>query len=117
MFHPDYFSDRDVFANLIEQSNQLDALLDTIIEPTKENQDRLFDQEKRMLELNPVDIWNVYMEESKELQVEKEFQMFMLDVAEHIGISKDEMTVGDFYMMLENLKRKSVSNGRESGSI
>jgi len=117
MFHPDYFSDRELSNEIIDQSVQLDVLLHTIIEPSEQNEHRLFDVEKRMLELHPSEIWNIYVDGNKELQVEKDFKQFMIAVKEHTGFDKEDMTVGDFYTLLEYLRDKNKTDGRKSGDI
>lgn len=64
-------------------------------------------QERELLMLDLPNIWNVNSKNNMEVEMETEFEMFMLAVGEHTKERIDEITVSRFYSLLGYIKEKN----------
>lgn len=64
-------------------------------------------KERDLLRLNLPNIWNVNNTGNMEVEMETEFEMFMLAVGEHTKERVDEITVFRFYSLLGYIKEKN----------
>jgi hypothetical protein len=87
------------------------ADVDFILEPTEENKKRIYDAEKKILENNKPRSWNIYIHGNMEIEMEVEFEKYLLAVSEHTKESIDGMTVFRFNALVDYLKEKDKSNG------
>jgi hypothetical protein len=92
----------------VAKIKQLNARLNKIL-----GQDSQEDKEKaenEMLRLSKPNLWNVYLPNNAELEMEVGFEDFMFTVAEHTKEDLDKITVFRFYSLLDYIKSKN-SNG------
>ncbi len=64
-----------------------------------------------MLRLSKPNLWNVFMANNAELEMEVGFEQFLFEVAEHTKEDLDKITVFRFYSLLDYIKDKNTSNG------
>lgn len=64
-------------------------------------------KEKDLLRLTLPNIWNINTAGNMEVEMETEFEKFMLAVAEHTNEKLDEITVFRFYSLLGYIKEKN----------
>lgn len=84
---------------------QQDARLDKIIGLDTEEEKQ--DAENDMLQLSKPSIWNVYLPNNAELEMETGFEDFMFLIAEHTNEDLDKITVFRFYSLLNYIKGKN----------
>lgn len=64
-------------------------------------------QERQLLVLDSPNVWNIYKGGNMEVEMETEFEKFMLAVAEHTNEKLDDITVFRFYALLGYIKEKN----------
>lgn len=64
-------------------------------------------KERDLLRLDVPNIWNINNSKNMEVEMETEFEMFMLAVGEHTKERVDEITVFRFYALLGYIKEKN----------
>jgi hypothetical protein len=64
-------------------------------------------QSKEMLRLSKPRLWNVHMKNNAELEMEVDFEEFMLQVGEHTKQDLDKITVFRFHSLLDYIKNKN----------
>lgn len=65
------------------------------------------EKERELLRLSSPNIWNVNKPKNMEVEMETEFEKFMLAVGEHTAEKLDEITVFRFYSLLSFIKEKN----------
>ena len=107
LYFPDEFKkDTGVY----EYNNELRGLL--VLEFAKlageEVKEGAIDKrERELLRLDLPNVWNIYTKGNKEVEMETEFDKFMIAVAEHTNEKLDEITVFRFYALLGYIKEKN----------
>ena len=86
--------------------NLLKAGSDILLEDNDKTRKALFVAEKDILELQDVNVWNVYAEGNMEIEMEVDFEKYMLAVSEHTNENMETMSTFRFYAMQEYLKEK-----------
>lgn len=66
--------------------------------------------EKRLLMMNLPNVWNVHHAGNMEIEMESDFAKFMFAVSEHTNQDISEITVFNFYALLEYIKEKNTKN-------
>lgn len=69
-------------------------------------------KERDLLMLDLPNVWNVNHANNMEVEMETEFEMFMLSVGEHTNERVDEITVFRFYALLAYIKEKNKPKKR-----
>lgn len=64
-------------------------------------------KERELLMLDLPNVWNINNDKNMEVEMETEFEMFMLAVGEHTKEKIDEITVFRFYALLGYIKEKN----------
>lgn len=64
-------------------------------------------RERELLRLTSPNVWNIHNKNSMELEMETEFEKFMIAVSEHTNEKLDEITVFRFYALLGYIKDKN----------
>lgn len=90
-------------AILARMRSQVDFLEDQ----SDKNAKALFVAEKELLKLQKPNVWNVYEDGNMEIEMEVEFEKYMLAVSEHTNEDIDEMSTFRFYALQEYLKEKN----------
>lgn len=86
---------------------RIDVLLNSIIEHEKPgHENRLFDVEKQMLEIDIPNVWNVWKDGNMERTLEVESRKFGIAVTEATNQNIEEITTFTFYASVEHLKEK-----------
>lgn len=91
---------------------KLKADVNLILDDNEENKKALFDSEKEILELQKPNIWNIYIDGNMEIEMEVEFEKFLLTISEHTTENINEISVFRFDTLIEYLKEKNSKNGR-----
>lgn len=75
--------------------------------------------EKRMLEIDKTNVWNVNKRESMEIEMETGFEKLLLSVAEFSNEPVEKMSTFRFYALQELIKdrNKANSNGRSDNKL
>lgn len=68
---------------------------------------RIEEQERDILDLDNPNVWNINTRGNMEVEMETEFEMFMLAVGEHTKEKIDEISVFRFYSLLGYIKEKN----------
>ncbi|AHK11384.1 tail assembly chaperone [Flavobacterium sp. phage 1/32] len=105
MYYPKHFKTNEEENFNIIFKNRLEAELDSIIK-SEDFSEEIYNFEKQMLELKKPNIWNVYAEGNLEIQMEVEFEKFLLAVSEHTNEKIDEVSTFRFYALVDFLKEK-----------
>lgn len=105
MYYPKHFKTNDEENFNIVFKNRLEAEVDSIIN-SEDFSEEIYNFEKQMLELRKPNIWNVYAEGNLEIQMEVEFEKFLLAVSEHTNERIDEVSTFRFYALVDFLKEK-----------
>lgn len=97
----------------VEYNNNLKQLL--ILEfgklaGEKIKDDEIDRKERDLLALDTPNIWNINTAGNMEVEMETEFEKFMLTVGEHTKEKLDEITVFRFYALLGYIKEKNKPN-------
>lgn len=87
------------------------ADVEFLLEPSEENKQRVYNAEKRILENSKPRSWNIYIQGNMEIEMEVEFEKYLLAVSENTKESIDEITVFRFNALVDYLKEKDKSNG------
>lgn len=95
--------------------NKLMFELDTIIDNDFDN-DKLRKVNKQLLEIFPVNVWNVNHENNMEIFMEVEFKKFLFSVGEFTNLNVENLSVFDFYALINHIKDKKPS-GRGDNKI
>lgn len=64
-----------------------------------------------MLEMDNPNIWNVNVRGNLDVEMEKNYEKFILSVSENTNLNVDEMNVFRFYSLIEHIKEKNRGNG------
>lgn len=107
MYYPNEFKKNFVG---VEYNNNLKELL--VLEFGKlagdDVEDKDIDRKERdLLRLDLPNVWNINTSGNMEVEMETEFDMFMLAVGEHTKERVDEITVFRFYALLGYIKEKN----------
>ena len=107
MYYPSEFKkDTGVY----EYNNELKGLL--VLEFAKLagediSEEEIDKRERELLRLDLPNVWNIHNKGNKEVEMETEFEKFMIAVAEHTNEKLDEITVFRFYALLGYIKEKN----------
>jgi len=71
-----------------------------------DTEEQRIEKEKEMRRLTKPKLWNVYLPDNAELEMEVGFEAFMFSVAEHTKEDLDKITVFRFYSLLDYIKNK-----------
>lgn len=63
-----------------------------------------------MLMMDIPNNWNVNSKGNMEVEMEVEFEKFLMSVAEHTTENMSEITVFKFYSLIQYIKEKNVKN-------
>ena len=62
-------------------------------------------------------IWNIYIPGNMEVEMETEFEKFMLAVSEHTNENIDNISVFRFYSLLSYIKEKNKKNSNGDNKL
>lgn len=65
--------------------------------------------EKNMLSIDSPNIWNINIKGNMEIEMEVEFEKFLLSVSEHTKEDLNKITVFKFYAIIEFVKEKKIN--------
>ena len=86
---------------------RIDTLLDSVIEHDKPgHNEKLFDIEKQILEIEKPNVWNVWKENNMERVLEVDSRKFGIAITESTNQNIEEITTFTFYASVEHLKEK-----------
>lgn len=71
------------------------------------DEEKIDEKERELLRLTLPNVWNVNRAGNMEVEMETEFEKFMLAVGEHTNEKLDEITVFRFYSLLSFIKEKN----------
>lgn len=110
-----YFPNSESKAYEIEMNGlvlkRMKAQVDLIENDCDETRNALFEIEKDILLKNPPRSWNVYVKGNMEIEMEVEFEKYLIAVSEHTNESIEQMSVFRFETMVNYLKEKNSKNG------
>lgn len=86
--------------------NRIDAILDCVLDPGTKSDEKLYEAEKQILEVDAPNIWNVYHEGNMERVLEVDSRKFGIAVCENTNQDIEEITTFTFYASVEHLKEK-----------
>lgn len=86
---------------------KMNAELNLILEDNEENRLELHEAEKEILLLNPPRSWNVYVAGNMEIEMEVEFEKFLISVSEHTNENIETISVFKFNVLVDYLKEKN----------
>ena len=108
-YFPDEFRDFEEVEYNLELLKKIKLELRQIL--YKEDNSKAIDRhEKNILKMDLPNIWNIYQRENKEVEMETEFEKFMLAVSEHTNENIDNISVFRFYSLLSYIKSKNKAN-------
>ncbi|HET8839750.1 MAG TPA: hypothetical protein VFM82_12240 [Flavobacteriaceae bacterium] len=90
--------------------------LETIIDPDH-NTKELEELKKKVLAAFPTNIWNVNIPGNMEVQMEVEFKKFLFSISDQTNQNPIELSVFDFYALLDSLKERRKKDGRSDNKI
>lgn len=87
------------------QKSELIARYDALmgVDGAAKEADRL---EYEALRLMPPEIWNVYVEGNKEIDMEVGFEEFILSIKQHAGIDVEALSTFQYFALKQNLKKQ-----------
>ena len=56
--------------------------------------------------MNAPDLWNVYIEGNKEIEIEVGFEEFGLEVQQHLGIDFEQLNTFQYFALKNKLKKE-----------
>lgn len=83
------------------------AEVDFILDGNSESEQELFEAEKEILLQNRPRSWNVYVKGNMEIEMEVEFEKFLLSVSEHTNENVETLSVFKFNVLVDYLKEKN----------
>jgi hypothetical protein len=99
-----------------DRMREANAILENIINPSKENQDDRKNRERKVLEHFDPNIWNIYVEGNMEIKMESDFERFLVALEESGFKDMDNCSIGKFYSILEYLDEKKKAHGNRGGN-
>jgi len=112
LYFPKEFRNVEEVEYNVELINKMQLEVSQVLEESDENVEReIFDSEKRLLLKNTPNIWNVNTEGNSEIEMEVDFEKFMIAISEHTNENIDDISVFRFYVIVEFIKEKSIKNG------
>jgi hypothetical protein len=110
-----YFPNAESKSSEIEMNGlvlaRMRAQINLIENFCEENEKALFEIEKEILLKNAPRSWNVYVKGNMEIEMEVEFEKYLIAVSEHTNESIESMSVFRFETMVNYLKEKNSKNG------
>ena len=115
-YFPDEFRDVGEVEYNLELLKKIKLELRQIL--YKEDNSKAIDRhEKNILKMDLPNIWNIYQRGNKEVEMETEFEKFMLAVSEHTNENIDNISVFRFYSLLSYIKSKNKANNNGNNKI
>lgn len=72
--------------------------------------------EKNMLLMDVPNNWNINVSGNMEVEMEVEFEKFLMSVAEHTTEDMDSITVFKFYSLIQYIKEKNVKDKKNGNN-
>jgi hypothetical protein len=102
---------------LLQYSSELKGKLllelDTIIDDV-DNKKIIADVDRRILEVFPPHVWNINQPNNMEVFMEVDFRKFLFSVSEHTNKDVEDLSVFDFYALIDHIKEKYPSGRSDS---
>jgi hypothetical protein len=80
--------------------------LDWCIEQSQDSELRIEQAEKDILQMLKPHVWNIYEDGNMEIEMEVEFEKFLIAVSQHINTDIDDIKTFRFYSLVTYLKEK-----------
>lgn len=94
----------------------LELDLEKLINPNQ-SEDEFNQVQKRVLGAFPTNIWNINVDGNMEVQMEVEFKKFLFSISDQTTQNPKELSVFDFYALLDSLKERRNKDGRSDNKI
>lgn len=87
--------------------NRVDAILESIIEHDRPgNEQRIFEAEREILEIDKPNVWNVWKEGNMERTLEVDSRKFGIAITELTNQNIEDITTFTFYASVEHANEK-----------
>ena len=107
-YYPKEFNNRSEVNYNVDLINLMKEELNCIINDIEESK-RTKEIEKRLLQMEGQNIWNVNQKGNMEVQMETDFEKFLISVSEHTKEDINKITVFRFYALIEFIKEKNIN--------
>ena len=107
VYYPEFFPKNGNKEQTALRIKRVNTMLESIINPEKNNEKYLFDVEKEILEHDKPNIWNTHKQGNMERALEVDFQKFALAITGDSNMRLEDTMTFTFYAKVELLKEKN----------